>query len=31
LHQNELLEALKSSMEENGMNFDAKELSELTR
>ena len=31
LHQNELLEALKASMEENGMNFDAMELRDLTR
>ena len=30
LHKNELLEALKASMEENGMNFDTKELQNLT-
>ena len=30
MHKNELLEALQASMEENGMNFDAKELQNLT-
>ena len=31
LHQNEFLEALKASMEENGMTFDSRELQDLTR
>ena len=31
LHQSELLEALRASMEENGMIFDSRELKDLTR